>query len=127
MSMFNVVNGISNVQMPLAVNQQTAPGFKIVGNAKIFQQQQAPMPTALPVAHSATPIGQHAMGPQGAIPTGPQGMHQSLPQGQAYYQQRQNEIAAAQQAQANQQTLASALRNMNGFRFGNARLGFGGE
>lgn len=88
--------------------------------------QQAPMPVALPVAHSATPIGQHAMGPQGTIPTGPQGLHPVGPQGQQLVQQRQAEIAAAQQAQANQPTLASMLRNST-FRGGFGRFGGGGS
>ena len=55
------------------------------------------IPLALPVAHSATPVGQHAVRPQAAVPTGPQGQHAFTPQGQAFYQQRLKEIEAAKQ------------------------------
>ena len=65
-----------------------------------------PKPVAMP--HSATPIGQHFYTPQGAIPNAPQGQHFYTPQGENFYNQRQAEIAAAQQAQ--QQALANALR-----------------
>ena len=98
---------------------------RVVGDNQI---QQTPVPTSLPVAHSGTPVGQHAAGPQGAVPTGPQGFHPAGPQGQALYAQRQAEIAAIQQANQ-QRALANALRGPSGgggrFRFGFG--GFGGE
>ena len=66
------------------------------------------IPLALPVAHSATPVGQHAVRPQAAVPTSPVGQHPTAPQGQAYYNQRMQEIQAAKLAEALRQQQAKA-------------------
>lgn len=131
-NMFSRPNSNQMMQMPAAaiLNGLGEGGFGGgmfgFGGSRQPVQQQAPIPAAMPVAHSYTPVGQHPTGPQGSVPMGPQGLHPMGPQGEQLVQQRQAEIVAAQQAQANQPTLASMLRNST-FRGGFGRFGGGGS
>lgn len=58
------------------------------------------IPAAVPMAHPVGPVGQHPIGPQAGVQAGPIGQHPTAPQGQAYYNQRMQEIQAAQLAEA---------------------------